>query len=74
MAASKYSSRGGILISGLWCHGDYDHLSPPTAQVECVVETRDREHALSLKKALEKEYGDLFIMWGERKPSFTSLT
>lgn len=46
----------------------------PTVQVECVVETRDREHALSLKQALEKEYGDRFIMWGERKPSSTSLT
>lgn len=82
MAASKHSPRGGTSISVLqylhigWARGTQSYhygLSPLTVQVECVVETRDREHAQSLKQALEKEYGDRFIMWGERKPSSTSL-
>lgn len=40
----------------------------PSHQIQCVVETRDREHALSLKKALERKYGNHFTRWGERTP------
>ena len=36
-------------------------LSP--AQIKCIVETSDREHAMQLHTLLEREYGD--VVWGE---------
>jgi len=41
-------------------------------EIQCVVETRDREHALSLKKALERKYGNHFTWWEERTPCSTA--